>query len=52
VSNRLWLNKSEGEWTNNDVQNTTQKIKDWATRTPTKNQGWTILVAHIVLPLL
>jgi hypothetical protein len=28
VSNRLWLNKSEGEWTNNDVQNTTQKIKD------------------------
>jgi hypothetical protein len=32
------------ERTNNDLQNTTQKTKDWATRTQ--------LVAHVVLLLL
>jgi hypothetical protein len=27
--------------TNNDLQNTSQKIKDWATRLPLKTGGWT-----------
>ena len=28
--------KKKNKWTNNDLQNTTQKTKDWATRTPLK----------------
>ena len=32
--NRWKLAKKKDEMTNNDIQNTTQKTKDWATRTP------------------
>ena len=28
--------KKKNKWTNNDLQNTTQKTIDWATRTPLK----------------
>ena len=43
--NRKRANNAMTKWkrteTNNDLQNTTHKTKDWATRTPQKNQGWT-----------
>jgi hypothetical protein len=33
------------KWTNNDLQNTTQKTKIWATRTPLKSgRGTTLTV--------
>ena len=31
--------KQENKRTNNDLQNTTQKTKDWSTRTPLKTGG-------------
>ena len=31
--------KKKYKRTNNDLQNITQKIKDWATRTPLKTMG-------------
>jgi hypothetical protein len=42
--------------TNNNLQNTTQKSKDWAMRTPQKNQRWTrvlwmVVPAPLVAPI-
>ena len=31
------VNRKKDKMTNNDLQNTIQKTKDWATRTPLKN---------------
>ena len=32
--------RTETKGKNNDLPNTTQKTKDWATRTPVKNKQW------------
>jgi len=33
--------RKKNKKTNNDLQNITQKTKDWATRSPQKTRGWT-----------
>ena len=41
--------KKKKKRTNNDQQNITQKIKDRATRTPLKKQGWTQVTRKFLL---
>jgi hypothetical protein len=40
------IKRKKGKRTNNDPQNTTQKTKDRATRTPLKNVEQTLIIHH------
>ena len=46
---------TKGKETNNDLQNTTQKTKDWATGTPGVNSGGPekfVVPASLVIPVM